>query len=76
MATKTFAICLAVDENGDATVKIDADEIISDHLYEHGEGGPISVSTINVTVTLPEGNEVDVTVPEGAAQTVTAEVSA
>lgn len=75
MTTKTFAVCLAVDENGDATVRLGADELISDHVYEHGEGGPISISTINVTVTLPEGAEVDVTVPEGAAEIVTAEVA-
>lgn len=74
MATKTLEVFLAVDPDGDWRAGDDAANAV-DTYNEAYAAAHLRVVKLNVTLTLPEPTEVDVTVPDEAGQTVTAEVA-
>ena len=74
MATKTLEVFLAVDDDGDWYAGTDANEAV-DRYNEAFGAKHLRVVKLNVTLTLPEPTEVDVTIPDEAGKAVTAEVA-
>ncbi len=73
MEKSNFNIWLSVNEDGDAAVSMDGADEARESLVDDYGGNVIHIVKLDVTMALPEVEDVEVDVPDEAGETVGAE---
>jgi hypothetical protein len=76
MNKRDFEICMAINDDGDASVSLEKASTARESLVQDYGGACVRVVQLRVSMALPEVEEVDVEVPDEVGQTQQVEAEA